>query len=250
MRSIYFSMALIGMCALRTTAQELFVSKAKITYEKKIRTAKELEAGSLGGLGESFANAGNTTWSLVFDNGNSLYKSIPINDEAAVIREAMNRNVKDEIYFNYREQTRVKKKMINKEAWLLEDSIPHLEWKLLPEIREIAGYECRKALTRINDTVYVVAFYTDRILMKGGPEGFNGLPGMILGLAIPRYRTTWFASKVELTAFDPKALQLPAGKKTDAGVLAADVVKSSSNPFMSATKQPEEIKKELLGFTL
>lgn len=250
MRSIYFSILLIGTGAIQATAQDLFVSKAKITYEKKIRTAKELEAGSLGGLGESFANAGNTTWSLVFDGGSSLYKSIPINDDASMIREAVNRNLKDEVYFNYREHSRIKKKMVNKEAWLLEDSIPHLEWKLLPEIREIAGYECRKALTRINDTVYVVAFYTDRILLKGGPEGFNGLPGMILGLAIPRYRTTWFASKVELSAFDPKALQPPAGKKTEAGILAADILKLSSNPFIAPGKKPDEIKKELLGFTL
>lgn len=250
MRSIYFTVILIGITVIRTTAQDLFVNKAKITYEKKIRTAKELDANSLGGLGESFANAGNTTWSLVFDGGSSLYKSIPINDEASMIREAVNRNLKDEIYFNYLEHVRVKKKMVNKEAWLLEDSIPRLEWKLLPEIREIAGYECRKALTRINDTVYVVAFYTDRILLKGGPEGFNGLPGMILGLAIPRYRTTWFASKVELSAFDPKALQVPAGKKTDAGVLAADIVKSSSNPFITTNKKSDELKKELSGFTL
>jgi GLPGLI family protein len=250
MRSIYFTILLMGAGIIQAAAQDLFVNQAKITYEKRIRPEKELDANSLGGLGAAFANAGNTTWSLVFDGGGSLYKSIPINDEAAVIREAVNRNLKDEIYFNFREHTRVKKKMVNKEAWLLEDSIPHLEWKLLPETREIAGYECRKALTRINDTVYVVAFYTDRILLKGGPEGFNGLPGMILGLAIPRYRTTWFASKVELSAFEPKSLQLPAGKKTDAGVLAADIVKSGSNAFITTSKKPDEIKKELLGFTL
>ena len=57
----------------------------------------------------------------------------------------------------------------------LSDSIKKFEWK-------ISG---------------VVAFYTDQITTPGGPENFNGLPGMILGLAIPRLASTWFATKVE-----------------------------------------------------
>jgi GLPGLI family protein len=31
----------------------------------------------------------------------------------------------------------------------------------------------------------------------GGPEGFNGLPGMILGVVMPRLNTTYFATKIE-----------------------------------------------------
>jgi len=44
----------------------------------------------------------------------------------------------------------------------------------------------------------VVAFYTDEILVKGGPESFNGLPGMIMGIAVPRLSLTLFATKIEL----------------------------------------------------
>jgi GLPGLI family protein len=233
----------------RAQAQDLFVKQAKITYDKKIRPKKELTGGAIGELGESIASGGNTSWSLVFNGSTSLYKSIPINDQAGMFREMMNRNLKDEVYCDYEKNVRIKKKVIGKEASLLEDTIPHLDWKLLPEVREIAGYECRKALARINDTVYVVAFYADRILLKGGPEGFNGLPGMILGLAIPRYRMTWFASKVELGPFDPKDLQLPQGKKKDLEALAADIAKSSVGAF-SLGRPVQEIKNELTGFTL
>ncbi len=66
------------------------------------------------------------------------------------------------------------------------------------EIRTIAGFECHKAVARICDSVYIVAFYTDEITLSGGPESFHGLPGMILGLAVPRLYTTWFATKVEM----------------------------------------------------
>ena len=204
---------LLSISAIQVGAQGLFVEQAKITYDKKKRLPNQIDPKSLSDADASFANLGNTTWTLVFDGKSSLYKSFPVNDEMSAFRELVYPNLKDEFYFNFQDKKKIRKTMVNKESFLLEDSIPALEWKLLPETREIAGFECRKALTRINDTVYVVAFYTDKILLKGGPEGFNGLPGMILGLAIPRFLTTWFASKVEIDAFDPNTLQIPKGGK-------------------------------------
>ena len=45
---------------------------------------------------------------------------------------------------------------------------------------------CRKALTKICDSVVVVAFYTNEIIPSGGPESFGGLPGMILEFGHPQ----------------------------------------------------------------
>jgi len=42
----------------------------------------------------------------------------------------------------------------------------------------------------------VVAFYTDKIPVSGGPESFNGLPGMILEVAVPHEHVTWTATKI------------------------------------------------------
>lgn len=80
--------------------------------------------------------------------------------------------------------------------YVIKDSIPVYEWKILDEVRDIAGYSCRKATTTIHDSVVVVAYYTEQIMVSSGPESFGGLPGMILGLAIPRLYTTWFATRV------------------------------------------------------
>ena len=93
----------------------------------------------------------------------------------------------------------MKKSLFEKE-YFIKDSLTKYEWKITGEIRDIAGFECKKALTKINDSVVVVAFYTDQILVKGGPENFNGLPGMILGLAVPRLALTLFATKLELVS--------------------------------------------------
>lgn len=53
-------------------------------------------------------------------------------------------------------------------------------------------------------------------MIKGGPEGIHGLPGMILGIGVPRLHSTWFATKVEVVNVDMKWVT-PAtkGKKVD-----------------------------------
>lgn len=116
-------------------------------------------------------------------------------------------------------------KTIFEEKFLIEDSLRQMAWRLTGELRIIAGYPCRKAVGRICDSVYVVAFYTDAIPLSGGPESFGGLPGLILELAVPRLYTTWTATKVDATA--PKPLSFAPGgkaKKTTSALLAPELV--------------------------
>lgn len=81
--------------------------------------------------------------------------------------------------------------------FLIKDVALQPEWKFSDEMRVIAGYNCRKAVTTIYDSLIVVAFYTDEIIAESGPESFAGLPGMILGIAVPKLYTTWFATEVK-----------------------------------------------------
>lgn len=97
---------------------------------------------------------------------------------------------------------------------VFEDSIRRLRWKIDDETRVIAGFKCRKAVGVMMDSIYVVAFYCPEIVPQGGPEFFAGLPGMILGLAIPRMYTTWFATKVQLEV-DEKLLVAPVPAKKE-----------------------------------
>jgi GLPGLI family protein len=93
-------------------------------------------------------------------------------------------------------QTSVAQKKVYEELYLVKDSTRKINWKITNEIRNIAGYDCRRANAVIMDSIYVVAFYTDQIPVSGGPESFTGLPGMILGVALPYEHITWFATKL------------------------------------------------------
>ncbi|MBB6131605.1 GLPGLI family protein [Mucilaginibacter lappiensis] len=100
-------------------------------------------------------------------------------------------------------------KKVFEETFLVKDSTRKINWKITTETREIAGYTCRRANALVLDSIYVVAFYTDEIPVSGGPELFSGLPGMILGVALPHENMTWFATKVTDMPIEDKALAPP-----------------------------------------
>jgi len=81
----------------------------------------------------------------------------------------------------------------------IEDKLLDVKWKLTNEYRQIAGYDCRRANGLTLDSVYVVAFFTDQIPTSAGPGTLHGLPGLILGLAVPEQHYNIYATKVEYT---------------------------------------------------
>ena len=131
------------------------------------------------------------------------------------------------VYNDYTTGRTITKKPVFEETFLVEDSMLNIKWKITNDTRNIAGFECRKAVGIIFDTIAVFAFYTDEIMISGGPEGIHGLPGMILGLGIPRIHTTWFATKVQVSGFKmSKVVPETKGKKIKRGEMI-DVIKKA-----------------------
>ena len=91
-----------------------------------------------------------------------------------------------------------RQKPVYEETFLVQDSLLKIKWKITADTRTIAGFQCRKAVGILFDTVAVFAFYSEELMIPGGPEGIHGLPGMILGMGIPRLHATWFATKVQV----------------------------------------------------
>lgn len=120
------------------------------------------------------------------------------------------------VHHNFISNVSAIQKKVFEETFLLKDSTRKIKWKLTDEKREIAGYQCRRANAIVMDSIYTVAFYTDEIAVPGGPESFTGLPGMILGIALPHDHISWFATKVTDKIVEDKNLQVPIkGKLVD-----------------------------------
>ncbi len=121
---------------------------------------------------------------------------------------------KNVVYTDYKKGVTISQKPVFEETFLVEDSLLKIKWKITSDVRTIAGYDCRKAVGILYDTIAIFAFYTEELLVNGGPEGIQGLPGMILGMGIPRLHATWFATKVEVLDINmSKVTPATKGKK-------------------------------------
>lgn len=118
-------------------------------------------------------------------------------------------NQNNVIYTDLTNNTGVFQKKVFDEVFLVRDSTRKIKWKITDETRDILGYSCRRANAIMLDSIYVVAFYTTEIPLSGGPESFCGLPGMILGVALPHENATWFATKITDMALAPNVVVPP-----------------------------------------
>lgn len=184
-------------------AQVQFIQSGKIEFEKKTNQHAPLldEAENIWNAErlKVFPKFVSDTYEIKFNSNKSIYKLAKDNPNNRYMLWGSKPVETDATIQDVKQGTSITQKEVFENTYLIKDSSRTWEWKIADETREIAGFECRKAVTRICDSVVVVAFYTDQIPVSAGPESFGGLPGMILGLAIPRLYTTWFATKVELT---------------------------------------------------
>ncbi len=142
-------------------------------------------------------------------------------------------------YKNVKEKTYVVDKEFMSKEFLVKDSLTNLKWKMEAETRVIGGYTCYKATAvkeasktdfrnfrpkkeeqpkkesdntteakktnfmdaiEIPKEIIITAWYTPEIPVNQGPEGYWGLPGLIL--EVSDGRTTILCSKVVLNSKD------------------------------------------------
>lgn len=247
-------MIFCSIMSFKLKAQEVFVSGGKITFEKQINMQRATADWDLPDEAkEKMQKYSTSKWEFYFSPTESLYKAKKKETEnnGSNLFSFSSETSQNQLYANYPNNSRVIRKNILGDDYLLKDTIPLLSWKIMHDVRTICGYQCRKAIGRIDDTVYVVAFYAEEILLKGGPEGFSGLPGMILGLAIPRYNTTWFATKVEAFANTATEISAPkSGKPTETDKEKKKLLELISRFSGSKTEKPEDLRRRLYSFTL
>ena len=204
--------------AVLTQAQTRFYSTVKIEFEKSMNVHayyKEVNEGYYNYIKDRWPKNVINYYEFTGDSSKSIYKpgkETPI-DPSIGYRGVADKNV---VYNDYASGTSIAQKPVFEETFLVIDSLANIKWRVTPDTRTIAGFECRKAVGILDDSIAVFAFYTDELMIKGGPEGIHGLPGMILGVGVPRLHCTWFATKVEVFDVNMKVVS-PAtkGKKVD-----------------------------------
>ena len=72
-------------------------------------------------------------------------------------------------------------KIVKDNYWYIQD-IDDLNWEILPETKEVAGFVAQKAKASFSGRDYT-AWFTTEIPISEGPYKFRGLPGLILKIS-------------------------------------------------------------------
>ncbi len=95
----------------------------------------------------------------------------------------------------------------------MKTKAPSPQWKVTESKRRIGKYMCRKAIWQKNDSTRIYAWFTVEVVPSIGPEGFNGLPGAILGLATEDGGIIYFAKEIQVEAIKTEVLQYNTKKE-------------------------------------
>jgi GLPGLI family protein len=209
----------------------IFLTHGKIEFEYKINIYAQMQDFNDDGwkdfVKKNMPQFKTTYFNLAFDNNKTLYqpgKDNPENNKIWFGQDVADENI---IYSDFDKQQAISQKKVFEKIFLVEDSVRKIKWKITNETRNVAGFECRRANAIIMDSIYVVAFYTDEIVTSGGPESFCGLPGMILGVALPHQHVTWFATKLIADPLKPADFKIPTKGKVATNASLKETLKES-----------------------
>jgi GLPGLI family protein len=107
-----------------------------------------------------------------------------------------------------------------KGKYLLSKSRNDYDWELTSEKVVINGFTCYKASTELKlqgrrGTIIrpVIAWYTPEINILAGPDGFAGLPGLIIQIEVQNVVTT--LTKIEFKKIDPIVIPAKGQRMTE-----------------------------------
>jgi GLPGLI family protein len=249
MRKQIFFIHLLLLAVVSLVQAQDFITRGKIEFEIKrnVKRMYSAEQRANNSFVSSLPEFEITYRDLIFSDNRSIYQ--PGRKGVTV----SNYNTESSVFIDLDKEQCIQKKRQVDQYYVYEDSLKKIKWKIENETRKIIGWQCRKAIGVIHDSVYVVAFYCPEIVPQGGPELFSGLPGMILGLAIPRYYTTWFATKIELANIDESKITAPVIKKSkqySRKEMVDILYKKYKEAGWDKDITPEKVSKQLYDYTL
>lgn len=143
-------------------------------------------------------------------------------------------NYDSEFYLN--SDTKIRLHQLNAfgQNFIVQDSISNIEWQLKKDVKFIKNYSCYKAITTkvtINSqgTFYkdIIAWYCPELSYSFGPNGYGGLPGLILELQ--EDTLVFYASEIVLSKNEkmkikkPTKGQLISKQEFDAKIINTDM---------------------------
>lgn len=194
----------LAFFALKAGAQ---VTSGRIVFERKTNLVKRFKGSP---MADRFKDQKTKVdmFELLFNDSTCVFKPVE-SDEQDDMAWATTRNT---VYQNVASQDRMSILDLWGNKVYIHDTISKREWKVTDSKRNLAGYECRKAIWQKDDSTRIYAWFSVDIVPSVGPEMFTGLPGAILGLATEDGGIIYFAKEVEVLEIPEEKLTYDVGK--------------------------------------
>ena len=193
---------------------QTYINSGKIVFERRTNLEKRFE-----GMEDNrwmrnvdLSKPQIDKFELLFNDSSSVFRPI-VEGEPMGMSEWL--TMKNTTYQSLSEDIRKQEFSFFGTTVLLQDSLRKRTWRMTDSKREIAGYNCRQAMWEANDSTRIYAWYAEELIPPLGPETFNGLPGVILGLAIEDGGVVYFAKSVEIKTDQDIEEKAPKGRKKD-----------------------------------
>ncbi|MBC8754766.1 GLPGLI family protein [Kordia sp. YSTF-M3] len=208
LKKVFFTLPLI---LLSMNSQSLFSQNTKsvvIEYQEK-RAVNEEKIKNLPERIQQVVRA-KSKWrkSVLIHNEEGSYYMLQdkIEDKTVTVSDTQKRTVKvgQKVFFNdFLTNNSYQELRMYNENVLIKDKLNKYKWELLSETKKINDIVCKKATTTNEHGRTVVAWYTDKFGITNGPQGYYGLPGLIVYLDDGKY-----TFKMDKVSFSDKKLDL------------------------------------------
>lgn len=139
---------------------------------------------------------------------------------------------------NFEQQTEQDQLTLQGKTYVVEDSIWRQDWKILNDMKEIAGHVCMNAVWEDSLKLQtVMAWFALDIPVSGGPERFGGLPGLILEVDVNNGGMLITADKIEMK---PLTTELNPPKKIKGKKVNEAAYRDVIAKFVAERKKEEE----------
>lgn len=148
---------------------------------------------------------------------------------------------KDEFYIgrNFATQTAHDVLVFLDKLYILDDSIKTPDWKILNDMKDVAGHICMNAYYYDSLKMQkVIAWYALDIPVPGGPERLCGLPGMILEVDINNGAMIITAESIDMKALTGNELELP--KRFKGKKINEEVYRQKLKEYFQERRKAEE----------
>lgn len=168
-----------------------------INLEKRFPTTSQVQGRGTGGRGGGRNMTSSNrylvqTGTLYFNDTMSVFKITPPESMMDLNRTFLTNTLSD-----LNSETIKTHVNLFGEDFVIHDDLPKRVWKFTNRERLIAGKMAKQAITRINDSTTIYAWFDTEVFPSVGPESYRDLPGAILGLAYEDGSITYFAKKID-----------------------------------------------------